>query len=445
MRRPAAQHAHALAPPHFPCATPADVEGNEYFDCLQCAGTLALGHNHPVAVEAAKSFLDSGSPMQVLDLNSPYKNAFMKELLGLLPDNLTRLHFASPAGTDCLDAAVKLCKVATGRRAVVSFHGGYHGMGQSTMAMMGNLNTKSNVPGLMGDTYFLPFPYQYRQPFGIKDPEEADAAVMAYIETALRDDESGIPKPACVVVEAIQGEGGVQPMSPWAMRELRRITKEQDIPLVIDEVQAGFCRSGRVFAFQHSDEGPEVSAPIASDAKYGGIKPDVVCMSKAVGGGMPQAVVAFSEELNKWAPAAHTGTFRGNQISFATGTATLQYMQEHKLWEKAERQGEWLQKRLNELAEETGIIGDVRGRGLMVGAELVRKDATDHNGVPMPDGEAAAAVQAHAFKEKKLIIEKGGRHGGVLRFLPPLTVTDEELERCVDMFSDSVRAVAASR
>lgn len=189
--------------------------------------------------------------------------------------------------------------------------------------------------------------------FGM-DPQEGEKAVMRYIETALTDDESGIPKPACVVMEAIQGEGGCGAMSPYALKEIRRITEERDIPLVLDEVQAGFCRSGDFFAYEH-----------------GGIVPDVVCLSKAVGGSLPMAVIAFQEHLNKWAPAAHTGTFRGNGLAFATGSASLEYMKEHKLWEHATKRGEQLQKFFTELQKETKSIGDVRGRGLIQGIELV--------------------------------------------------------------------------
>ena len=360
-----------------------------------------------------------------------------------------------------------MCKIATGRSNVVSFHGGYHGHGQSMLALMGNLGAKSPVQGLMPEVHFLPFPYHYRQPFGISDPAEADKTVMKYIETALTDDESGIPKPACVVVEAIQGEGGVQPMSPWALRELRRITKEADIPLVVDEVQAGFCRSGKFFAFQHSETGDQAPADVhgkgtaekcqgvaaaapgctadqsCGSCSYAGIEPDVVCVSKALGGSMPMACIAFTEDLNKWAPAAHTGTFRGNQIGFATGAAGIKYMKEQRLWEAAASKGEWLRARMEALKAELPFIGDVRGRGLMMGIELVHPGTSDHTGVPLPNGELAIATQKRAFHQNKLIVEKGGRHGAVMRFLPPLTIEQGELEHGVDLFEKSLRDAAA--
>jgi diaminobutyrate-2-oxoglutarate transaminase len=155
-------------------------------------------------------------------------------------------------------------------------------------------------------------------------------------------------------MEAIQGEGGVNPMSAHSLREIRRITSERGIPLVIDEVQAGFCRSGKFFAYEHA-----------------GIVPDVVCLSKAVGGGQPLAVLAYKEALDRWSPGAHTGTFRGNQIAFVAGKSSIDFMVENKLWEHAQSRGDQLQQRLKQIQEDSsvshGCIGHVRGRGLMVG------------------------------------------------------------------------------
>lgn len=325
-------------------------------------------------------------------------------------------------------------------------------MGQSTMAMMGNLGCKTPVSGLMPEVYFLPYPYEYRNPFGMNG-EEGDRAVMKYIEvsvharsfpltpppqcptnifsipcmlcctqTVLNDDESGITKPACVVVEAIQGEGGVHAMSDWCLQELRRITKKFDVPLVIDEVQAGFCRSGNIFAYEKS-----------------GIVPDVVCMSKAVGGSMPMAVIGFTEELDKWAPASHTGTFRGNQLSFATGTASLKYMKENRLWEKVAKQGEHLHARVSKLQQEVNTIGNIRGRGLMWGVEMVNdKKGVDHSGIPLPDGDLAAEIQLQCYR-RGMLMEKGGRAGAVMRFLCPLIISDEELDRALDIFEECVK------
>ena len=299
-----------------------DIDGKEYYDCLAGAGTLTLGHNPPVVMDALRKFLDSGVPLSMLDFATVPKDEFVTALFSTLDKQLSRVHFCSPAGTDCLDAAVKLCKLATGRKTVLCFHGSYHGHGQGPLAMMGNLDTKSAMPGsLQPDVHFLPFPYKFRNPFGIPGDEGANA-VMRYIENILGDVESGISAPACVVLEVVQGEGGANAFQDEALRTLRRITQERGIPLVIDEIQAGFCRTGTWHAYERA-----------------GVVPDVACFSKAVGGQMPLAVIAFREELNKWAPGSHTGTFRGNTMSMVAGKASIEYMQETRLWELAAEKG----------------------------------------------------------------------------------------------------------
>jgi diaminobutyrate-2-oxoglutarate transaminase len=266
---------------------------------------------------------------------------------------------------------------------------------------------------------FLPYPYKYRQPFGLEG-EAGDRAVIKYIETILNDVESGVPKPACVVLECIQGEGGCGEFPDEALRELRRITQEHGIYMIVDEVQTGFCRSGNFFSFQRS-----------------GIVPDVLCMSKALGGGMPMAVMAFKEELNAWSPGAHTGTFRGNQMAFATGKASIRYMMESKLWEQVAEKGVHFKGLLDQIKADFPVIGDIRGRGLMVGIEFVDAQKRDHTGVPKPDGDIAKKVQRECFK-RKLILERGGRCGAVIRFLPPLIITNEELTSVAGIFREAI-------
>ena len=346
--------------------------------------------------------------------------------MGTLPKELKegRVHFCSPAGTDCLDAAVKLCKLATGRKTVLCFHGSYHGHGQGPLAMMGNLDTKSAMPGsLMPDVHFLPFPSKYRNPFGIRGDEGADAC-MRYIENVLGDVESGISAPACVVLEVVQGEGGANPFQDEALRTLRRITAERGIPLVIDEIQAGFCRTGHLHAFERA-----------------GIVPDVACFSKAVGGQMPLAVICFREELNQWPPGSHTGTFRGNTMSFVAGTASIRHMLEAKLWETASERGHQLRQRLRQAQGKLSSVGDVRGRGCMIGVELINpRSPLDHLGLHSGYGRLALSVQQECFK-RGLILERGGRDGCVIRFLPPAVITQEQVAMAGQIFEDA--AIAA--
>lgn len=229
-----------------------------------------------------------------------------------------------------------------------------------------------------------------------------------------------------MILEAVQGEGGSIPAPiPW-LKEIRRITKERGIPLIIDEVQSGIGRTGKMFAFEHA-----------------GIIPDVLVLSKAIGGSLPLSVVIYNKDLDLWSPGAHIGTFRGNQLAMAAGTATLKFMKETNLVEHAAKMGEILKNILKDLQKDIQQIGDVRGRGLMVGVELVNHlEPQNSNGSYPANSELASTIQQECF-QRGLILEVGGRHGSVVRFLPPLIVTESQLREATAIFEEAVRAAVA--
>lgn len=400
-----------------------DVEGNKYLDFLCGAGTLALGHNDDEVNKAMVDLIQSNAPLHTLDLTTPVKDEFVETILRHLPSELgnnAKIQFCSPSGTDATDAAIKLCKTATGRSAVISFAGGYHGMGQGPLACMGNLHAKSTVNGLMPDVHSFPYPYAYRDPFGLG----GDAGVKAacnFFERTLKDPESGITKPACVILEPIQGEGGVIPAPVEFLQTVRRVTKELDIPLIVDEIQCGMGRSGKLFAFEYAD-----------------IVPDVLLLSKAIGGSQPMAVVVYKKELDKWTAGAHAGTFRGNQLAMKAGTITLNRVSQPDFLADVVRKGDLIRSNLRDLQKRVSIIGDVRGKGLMVGTEFVDpKGQKDCIGSLPASGEIAAAVQKLCF-ENGLIVEKGGRNGAVMRCLCALNISDEDLGKAWKIFEKCV-------
>ncbi|MCA0757533.1 aspartate aminotransferase family protein [Paenibacillus sp. N4] len=400
-----------------------DADGRAYYDCLAGAGTLALGHNHPVVIEAIKGVLDSGLPLHTLDLTTPVKERFVDELFGALPADFARkarIQFCGPTGADAVEASVKLVKTATGRSGMMSYHGGYHGMSAGALSLTGNLHPKRQIGALMPGTHFLPYPYEYRCPFGVGG-EQGHQIGSRYIEHLLDDPESGVLPPAGMIMEMVQGEGGVIPAPDAWAREIRRITASKEIPLIIDEVQAGIGRTGRMFAFEHS-----------------GITPDVIVISKAIGGSLPLSVIVYREELDRWEPGAHAGTFRGNQLAMAAGTATLQYIKEQRLIEHADRMGQRLMQHLEQTRTAVRCIGQVRGKGLMIGAEIVDcEQPTDRLGSYPANGNLAREIQRQCF-ERGLILELGGRHGSVVRFLPPLIITDAEIDRVAEIFHEAV-------
>ena len=399
-----------------------DVEGNEYLDCLAGAGTLALGHNHPAIIKSIQDTLASGLPLHTLDITTPLKDAFSEALLAhfLGGKDEYRLQFCGPTGADATEAAGKLAKTFTGRGNVISFSGGYHGMTQGSLALTGNLGAKNAVPNLMPGVQFLPYPHEYRCPLGLGGEAGVDALTY-YFENFIEDMESGVVKPAAVILEAIQGEGGVVVGPTKWLRKIREVTEKHGILMIADEVQAGFCRSGKMFAFQHA-----------------GIEPDIVVMSKAVGGSLPLAVLAIKKKFDAWQPAGHTGTFRGNQLAMATGYASLRIMREQDLAGNAQARGDFIRSELNRLAQEFPCIGNVRGRGLMIGIEIVdERLPADRMGSLPADAVLAAEIQKACFNNK-LLLERGGRNGTVVRLLAPLIITQQECEELIKRFRQSV-------
>ena len=403
-----------------------DAEGNKYLDFLCGAGTLALGHNDSEINEAMVALLNSNAPLHTLDLTTPTKDTFVQTLFSLLPQDLkenAKIQFCSPSGTDAVDAAIKLCKTATGRSTIIAFGGGYHGMGHGALALTGNLNAKNHVHGLMSDVHFFPFPYSYRCPFGLGGDAGIDAA-CAYFERTLKDPESGITKPAAVILEPIQGEGGVIPAPKLFLQTIRRVTKELGIPMIVDEIQCGVGRSGKFFAFEYAD-----------------IVPDVILVSKAIGGSQPMSVVIYDKSLDIWEPGAHAGTFRGNQLAMAAGTVVMQRVSKQSFLDEVVEKGLMLEQRLKALQNETLIIGDIRSKGLMLGIEFVDPFGTaDHLGSLPNSGVIAAKVQRECFKNK-LIMEKGGRYGSVMRCLCALNVSKEEIEIMLQIIEKAIRKV----
>ncbi|MGY6236433.1 diaminobutyrate--2-oxoglutarate transaminase family protein [Burkholderia ambifaria] len=396
-----------------------DADGQEYIDCLSNAGTLALGHNHPEVNEAVMRFLSSDQMQQALDLATPAKHAFVEKLFSLLPGKIAesaKIQFCSPSGADGVEAAVKLTKHYTGRSTIMAFHGAYHGMTAGALAASGNLTPKS-AGGNGRDVHFLPYPYAFRCPFGT-DGSATDQLSINYIRTVLSDPESGITKPAAIIVEVVQGEGGCIPASDAWLIELRELTLRHEIPLIVDEVQTGLGRTGALFAIEHS-----------------GIRPDVLVLSKAFGGGYPLSVVVYDERLDTWPPGAHAGTFRGNQIAMVAGLSTMQIVERDGLSAHADRVGKLLVAGLEGLAERFPCLGQIRGRGLMIGAEVVIPGTNGQTGPT--DAARAKAIKANCLRNG-LVIETGGRNGAVLRFLPPLVVSEADIYEILNRFEHAV-------
>ena len=397
-----------------------DVDGREYIDCLACAGALPLGHNHPIMRQALSDYLDGGGLTQALDLSTPERAALLEELHAVLPARLAaraRVQFCGPSGADAVEACIKLFKIATGRDSVFCFQGAYHGMTNGALTLTGNKQVRTGIGGAM--PYVYPFPY----PRSHVDPsEDLTQHSLEALERALSDPFSGIPKPALIILEAIQGEGGVLPAPDDWLRRLGTLARAHDVPLVVDEIQTGIGRTGSMFAFERA-----------------GVTPDAIILSKALGGGFPIAAIVYDEAFDAWQPGAHAGTFRGNQIAMATGAATLRYLRSSGLVDDVAAKGDRLSRLLRELQQEFDEIVDVRGRGLMIGIQLC--DPSVENGLRAD--ALCRRIKRHCF-EHGVIVESGGRADSVLRLLPPLVITDAQIDRVVDVLRGAFRSVGVT-
>ncbi|MCB5910523.1 diaminobutyrate--2-oxoglutarate transaminase family protein [Streptomyces pinistramenti] len=392
------------------------ADGRRYLDCLSGVGTLALGHNHPVVLEAIRTALDSGAPLHALDLATPVKDAFTTELFATLPGELAekaRIQFCGPAGTDAVEAAACLVRTATGRDGLLAFSGARHGTTIGAPAAPGGSRRTAVTR--------LPHPDAHRCPPGTG--ERGAGLATRWTEHLIDDPESGIPHPAGLIVEPVQGEGGVIPAPDSWLRRMRATTAARGIPLIVDEARTGVGRTGTFWAVEHS-----------------GIVPDVLVLSKAIGGSLPLAVIVHREELDCRRPGAHHDVFRGNQLAMAAGSATLAYVRENGLARRAADLGARMLAQLGTLAAAHPCIGDVRGRGLMIGVELIDPEAApDATGARPAAPDLAAAVQRTCL-DRGLIVEPGGRHGAVIRLLPPLTITDEQADAILDRLADAIAA-----
>jgi len=405
---------------HLPIAVEAaagsfvrDVDGNVFIDFLTGAGVLSLGHNHPELVAVAAEQL--GRFCHGLDLPTPAKDAFTEAQLSMLPVGMqdrTRVHFCGPTGANAVDAAIKLCKTATGRGDVIAFQGGFHGTTHLGMALTGLVANRSPVANGVPGVHFFPFSNCADCPLGLSRAGCATNCVEL-LERSLRDPNGGIPLPAAVIVEMVQGEGGVVAADPEFVRRLRRLTRELGVPLVVDEVQTGCGRTGTWFAFEQYD-----------------IEPDVIVASKALSGiGQPVAIILYDERLDVWAPGAHTGTFRGNQLAFAAGAAAVRIVRRDDVLGNVRARAAQIAQHLEGLRTHPWVH-DVRGRGLMWGIELA--DPVD--GRP---GRLAERVQARCLAEG-LIVELGGRDDRVVRLLPPLNVVAEVVDVACSILLDAI-------
>jgi diaminobutyrate-2-oxoglutarate transaminase len=386
-------------------STLVDEEGRAYIDFLAGAGSLNYGHNHPQLKRRLMDYIASDGVTHSLDLHTSAKAGFLAtfERQILQPRGFDyKVQFTGPTGTNAVEAALKIARRATGRQGIVAFTNGFHGVTLGSLAATANSYYRAAAGTPLEGVSFLPYDGYYGD--GIDTSE--------HLARMIEDGSSGLELPAAVLLETVQGEGGINPASVEWMRSIARICNENDILLIVDDIQAGCGRTGTFFSFEPS-----------------GIVPDIVTLSKSLSGyGLPFATVLMRPELDLWKPGEHNGTFRGNNHAFITATAAIDEFWSDDVFEKiVQKRGELLRMRLISIASnEGGGHYSVRGRGMM-------------QGLVCDSGELASAISADCFAHG-LVIETSGADGQVVKCLPPLTTTEQEIERAMDILAEAVQA-----
>jgi 4-aminobutyrate aminotransferase len=393
-----------------------DTAGRGFLDFACGIATTSLGHHHPAVTAAIKDQADKLLHIcNALGYLEPV-GQLSAMLADACPDPLDTVFFCN-SGAEAVEAALKLARRVTGRPGLIAFRGAFHGRTFGAASVTSSsINYRLGYEPLLPSVYLTPFPNVYRY-FG-DDEEAATAGAMAALHTLLGHE---IPPAsvAAIIIEPIQGEGGFNPAPASFLRQLRALCDQSGILLIADEVQTGIARTGRMWAFEDA-----------------GIVPDVVCVAKALANGLPLGAIVSRRELQEaWGIGAHGTTFGGNPVSCAAGVAVLRTVAEQGLVANAAARGEELLAALREVMAEDPRIGDVRGRGLMVGAELVKDRITRD-----PDGETCEAI-LQACADLGLLVLNCGTHHNVVRFLPPIDVTSEEITRGVDMFRSALRSL----
>jgi len=379
-----------------------DEQGKAYIDFFAGAGTLNYGHNNEAITSAMIEYLQNDGVLHGLDMATTAKKRFLETFIQTIlePRKLDyKIQFTGPTGTNCVETALKLARRVTGRSNVVSFTNGFHGLTMGSTAITGNKHYRHESYVNRTNASFMP----YDGYLG------AGVNTIDYLRKALTDNSSGLDVPAAVIVETIQAEGGVNLASFEWLRQLEQVCRDFDILLIIDDIQVGNGRSGDFFSFE-----------------VAGISPDMITLSKSIGGGLPMAILLLKPELDQWQPGEHTGTFRGNNLAFVASAAALAtYWQTGEFSQAIKHKSNILKDELEKTAQEfPSLQANVRGRGLIYGLEI-------------PADGLAKKVSQNAFAQG-LVIELAGARNQVVKFLPPLTIDEPTLHKGIEIVNEAI-------
>ncbi|NOZ88924.1 MAG: acetyl ornithine aminotransferase family protein [Crenarchaeota archaeon] len=400
-----------------------DVDGNMYIDLNAGIAVLNVGASNPYVVEAASRQLGKLIHYSLTDFYYEEAVRLAEKLVEITPVPKPAKVFFSNSGAESVEAAIKAARASTGRQYIIAFLGAFHGRTMGAVSLTASKPVqRAGFSPLVPSVVHAPYPYPYRCPFKAEEPEECGEAALGFLEEWILGKLVDPSEVAAIVVEPIQGEGGYIVPPDNFLPGLERLAKRHGILLVADEVQTGFCRTGRRFASEHW-----------------GVTPDIVSTAKAIAGGLPLGATVGSEQAMRIRPGGHASTFGGNPVSAVAALAALEYMEKERLCERASRLGEAVMKRLREAADsgEAPLIGDVRGKGLMIGVELVKSRETKE-----PARGEMERILLRMFKRGYLVIAAGA---STVRLSPPLTIAEEALMGAVEALIEEIKRESGSQ
>jgi 4-aminobutyrate aminotransferase len=391
-----------------------DVDGNSYIDWTSGVLVTNVGHSHPEHVNRICHQIEK--LMNCYDFPTPERIELAENLVKITPSNLDK-SFLLTTGSEATESAMRCAKRFTGNFEVISFYGAFHGRTYGAMSMGGKKGTKYQFGPLMSGVIFAPYGYCYRCPFNMEYPK-CDYFCVSFIEKIIEAESCG--SLAALIIEPYQGGAGFVFPPEGYLKRIEELCKAYNIIFILDEIQSSFGRTGKMFALEWED-----------------LKPNLLCLGKGIGSGIPSAaLMAESRILESLSAGEMSSTTGGNPISAAAALAVLDIMEEEKLVENSLKMGAYIKARLGKLKDELKIIGDVRGKGLVIGVEFV-KDKTSKE----PDAELTQKLVSECCTNG-LMVGRVGYYGNVIRVAPPLVINEAEAEESCDLFEKSIRSLA---
>lgn len=393
-----------------------DVDGNEFIDMNAGLAVCNVGHSHPKVVKAIKDQVDKFIHYSYTDFYYDDYVNLGETLHDLVPGKHKKKFFYGNSGAEAIEAAIKVSRWHSQRQGLLAYIGSFHGrtMGAVSLTASKPYQKRRFSPLVPGVEHIF-YPYCYRCPFHLECPS-CNYACVDYIDEYLFHKYVPGEEVAMLLAEPIQGEGGYVVPPDGYFKKLKKLLDDNGILFAVDEVQSGIGRTGKWFAIEHW-----------------GVVPDIVCMAKGIAAGMPLGVMASRADIQDWTPGSHASTFGGNPVSCAAALAVIDIIKSEKLLENAQREGAYIKKRLEEMMETHPMIGDVRGKGLMVGVELVKdKDGKEYAKQETED------VMMECFRQGLAIVNCGVN---VIRWMPPLTITRDLVDPSLEIFERSLSKV----